>query len=220
LVLYADGYYRARIDPAAVPPWVTVVPFDLDTTETAALVAAADPPPVLPAVRHPGKDTLHFLTLVNAKPELVARAVRDGLIDTPHTGFIDGGVVKNFSDPAAGLARIRAADVSGLTNVLAPGFAPPRPLSPAEVLDEALWIFLGNLFLLPAARADEFCRRSLAVQRELLAAGRYTWEGNVWALLAARDPSLFTWYQATFSDRISHVPDVAGSARGERGGRR
>jgi hypothetical protein len=208
LILYVDDFYLERIVREGMPRSVTLVPFRFADTATARQVAAAEPQPELPAERNPAKDTLHFLTIINAKAEVVARAVRDELALTPRVGFIDSGIAKVFRDPAASFARIRGADLSGLENVLIPGCWPPRPLGLADAANRVLWVFCGGLFVLPAGRAEEFFRRSHETQGELLRNGRYAWEVNVWALMAGRDPALFHWFAAGHDDRMSMLPPL------------
>lgn len=208
LVLYVDDHSLRPVLAAGVPRSVRLVPLRLEETATAGLVAAAIPDLALPARRNPAKDTLPFMTMTNAKTELVAWAVRDGLATTPEVGCIDGGIAKVFADPATCFARIRGADVSGLTNVLAPGVRQPGPLAIEEALDDVRWAFCGGLFVLAARRADEVFRRALAKLGEVLALGRCTWEVNVWALLAAEDPTLFHWYRGNFNDELSELPRI------------
>lgn len=210
LALHVDGFYFERLADADVPPWVALRPLRLERTETARRIAALPVPPALPAGANPAKDTPEFFTLMLAKPELAAMAVRAGLVQTRTTGFVDAGLAKVFRDPEAAFARIRDADLTRLRNVLAPGIRPVRPRGPEELLDQVDWTFCGGLFLLPSWRAGEFERAALAALDELLALGRIAWEVNAWALLAGRDPGLFHWFPADHDDRMSMIPPIPG----------
>jgi len=210
LVLYVDGFSFERLADVDVPPWVHLRPLDPERTETARRIVALPRPPALPAGANPEKDTPEFFALMLAKSELVADAVRAGLVQTRTTGFIDAGIAKVFRDPEASLARIRDADLGRLRNVLAPGIHPVRPRSPEELLDQVDWTFCGGLLLLPSWRAAEFEAAVHGALAEFLALGRLTWEVNAWALLAGRDPDLFTWFPADHDDRMSMIPPIPG----------
>ncbi|MGI9254538.1 MAG: glycosyltransferase family 25 protein, partial [Thermomicrobiales bacterium] len=206
LVLYLDWYYTERLDPALVPPWVTLRTLELHQTEAWNAVANADRPLGLPAIRTESKDTIEYMALQNAKTEVVWRAVRDGLVTTPFAGFIDSGVAKLFSDRSAAFARLAAADLSGLDRVLIPGCWEMRPRTVEELADKVSWVFCGSMFILPAALAERFDRLARKALDEFLAKGRLAWEVNVWSLLAGNHPDLFHWYLSDHNDRLTDHP--------------
>ncbi|MFM9106259.1 MAG: hypothetical protein ACKOWF_06130 [Chloroflexota bacterium] len=209
VALFADRFYRDRIDPAKIPPWVSVLPFDLAETAAWRMISAAGVP-ALPRERNPVKDTLEFMALQLAKTEVVRRAVDEGLIVSPLTGFIDAGIAKVFEDPAAAFRRLAAADLAGLDRVLVPGKWPPRPVAVHDLAEAVDWAFCGGMFILPRGLAAEFDRLALAGLAEFLARGRLAWEVNVWALVASRRPEFFQWYQSDHNDRFTALPDLEG----------
>lgn len=211
LVLYMDAWYRERLDPEIVPAHVTVAPLELEETETWQLVAAQGRRLRLPASRNPGKDTTRFLAMMNAKTELVARAVLDGLVTTPCTGFVDAGIAKILDDPEASLARVREADLDRLDRVLVPGCWEPRERSFDELVDEVDWTFCGGLVLMPSDLALSFAGACFGALGEFLERGRLAWEVNVWAWLAQEYPGYFMWFKADHDDRMTMIPWIPGN---------
>ncbi|MFM9106260.1 MAG: hypothetical protein ACKOWF_06135, partial [Chloroflexota bacterium] len=207
LVLYADQHYRERIDPERIPAWVTVQPFELDTSSTWRAIAAAGSLG-LPETRWPDKDTPEYMALQLAKTELVRRAVEEGLVSTRYTGFIDASIAKLFKEPAASFARLASADLAGLDRVLTPGCRPIESLSIENLTDHVWWMICGSLFILPASVAREYDELVRATLAEFFDRGRLVWEVNVWALLAGRRPELFQWYQADHNDSMTMIPAI------------
>jgi GR25 family glycosyltransferase involved in LPS biosynthesis len=208
LVLYVDQWYRERIDPATVPPWVTLQSLKLDETAAWQEIVRRPEPPRLPAIRTETKDTVEFIALQIAKTEVVARAVRDGLVRTPFAAFVDSGIAKLFADRPAAFSRLASADLTGLDQVLVPGCWSIRPLTVDQLVDRVAWVMCGSMFIVPASMAEEFDQLSLETLGEFLAQGRLAWEVNVWALLAGRRPELFHWYEADHNDRLTMIPSV------------
>ena len=204
LVLYMDAWYREWLDPAMVPAHVTIAPLEFEETETWQLVSGRRPR--LPEGRNPEKDTTRFLAMMNAKTELVARAVLDGLVTTPHTGFIDAGIAKILADPEASLGRVRDADLDGLDRVLIPGCWEPRERDIEELFDQVDWTFCGGLFLMPSDLALSFAGTCFGALGEFLARGRLAWEVNVWARAATEYPGYFMWFKADHDDRMAMIP--------------
>ncbi|MGI9254000.1 MAG: hypothetical protein ACR2J8_09650, partial [Thermomicrobiales bacterium] len=186
----------------------------LETADFAMVrkIATMQPPPTLPMNRDPRRDTIGMLALLNAKTELVARAVAEGLVETEFTGFIDSGIAGLFADPAGSFAAIRDCRLDGLDRVLAPGCWPPAPVAMATLLDSPVWHFCGSLFFLPSEMAAGFHQLADGTLDAFLQAGRLTWEVNVWALLAANHPECFAWYRADHNDEMAMVPDFADAA--------
>jgi len=212
LVLYMDAWYRERLDPAAVPDHVVIAPLELEETETWQLVSGRRPR--LPERRTPEKDTTRFLAMMNAKTELVARAVLDGLVETPRTGFIDAGIAKIFAEPEASFRRVREADLERLDRVLIPGCWEPRERAIEDLFDEIDWTFCGGLVLMPSDLALSFAGACFGALGEFLSRGRLAWEVNVWAWAATEYPGYFMWFQADHDDRMTMIPWIPGSTIG------
>ncbi|MGI9255063.1 MAG: FkbM family methyltransferase, partial [Thermomicrobiales bacterium] len=213
LVLYLDQYYATRLDPNEIPPWVTLRLLEREDLDLVKMIAGLDPAPTLPATRTITKDTIEYLGLMNAKTEVVARAVREGLVTTPYTGFIDSGVAKLFTDQDAAFRRIAEADLTGLDRVLIPGCWPIRPVEVGALVDAVSWVFCGTLFLLPAAMAERFHALELEALDAFLAQGRLAWEVNVWAYLAGQHPEVFHWYLSDHNDRLTVIPRIGPASR-------
>ena len=215
LVLYVCAFYRKLLGNH---PFLntTVVDLDLEATEIMRHVRGAEqrvaPNPLkLPEHRNAKKDTVFFCGLMGVKTELVARAVRDGLVRTPFVAFLDASIAKVLREPIRSLGELRDLSVSGtLTVPLIPGCRVPAAPWPGreELASRICWMFCGGFFLLPAAKAMEWhvrCREGLL---EFLREGRITWEVNVWAAVVSETPGLVAWFLADHDERMLRIPDT------------
>ncbi len=220
LVLYVCPFYRKLFgNSPALPtlfPNTILVDLDLSQTEIMTHIRGAEarraPTPLeLPLHRNTEKDTAFFCGLMGVKTELVARAVRDGLVRTPFVAFLDASIVKVLRESTQVLAELRDLSVSStLTVPLIPGCRPPAAPWPSreELAGRICWMFCGGFFLLPAAKAMEWhvrCREGLL---EFLREGRLTWEVNVWAAVVSETPGLVAWFLADHNERMLRVPDT------------
>jgi hypothetical protein len=215
LILYVCPFYRSLFGSTPFPN-TTLVDLNLAETEIMKHVVGAEtriPPPhlKLPEQRNAKKDTAFFCGLMGVKTELVARAVRDGLVPSPYVAFLDGSIAKVLAEPTQVLGELRDLSISGrLTVPLIPGCRPPAAPWPSreELAGRICWMFCGGFFLLPAAKAMEWhvrCREGLL---EFLREGRITWEVNVWAAIVSETPGLVAWFLADHNERMLRVPDT------------
>jgi hypothetical protein len=215
IVLYVCSFYHRLIGNYRVPN-ATIIPFHLEETEIMRHIrskeqALAPIPLELPEYRNQLKDTVFFCGLMGVKTELVARAVRDGLIRTPFVAFLDASIAKVLAQPTRALAELRDLSVSStLTVPLIPGCRVPAAPWPSreELAGRICWMFCGGFFLLPAGKAMEWhvrCREGLL---EFLREGRVTWEVNVWAAMVSETPGLVAWFLADHNEKMLRVPDT------------
>ncbi len=208
LLLYVDAYYQEILGPQDAYPGLQILPTYFAATEIAIHIAGA-PQKELPARRTHAKDTEAFMTLMHIKSELLARAVRDGLVKTPFVAFLDASIAKVLREPTRTLTQLATASVSHRLRVpLIPGCRPPAD-SPHPVeayCAQILWTFCGGFFLMPTTRTMEWhvtCREAL---KEVLATGRLTWEVNLWAMVAERRPGTVAWFEADHNDSMLQIP--------------
>jgi hypothetical protein len=208
LVLYVDPYYGRLLEGAERSwPSLRLQPFDLNDAEIPKHIAAY-PDAALPTYRTPAKDTRFFMTLMNTKTELVARASRDGLVKTPFVAFLDASIAKVLKKPVETLEALKKAQVpANLATVMIPGCWPiTEPLSEEHAWNRICWTFCGGLFVVPTAKALEWHVRCREQVLEFLRAGHLTWETNVWAYLLSRQPALCKWFAADHDDRMLTIP--------------
>lgn len=165
----------------------------LEDLETYALA-----PDGLPETRNHSHDTRNFLILMNAKIELVKRAMDSGYHSTRHYAWIDFNIF-HVLDAARGVEQIRALSVRTYPNtcVYVPGCWEKTVL-----WSSVNWRFCGGFFLgdVDSLNAFYFMHR-----RELPSCPHLSWEVNVWAHLEQLGWAP-TWYAADHNNRILDVP--------------
>ena len=163
---------------------------DLDTYKQA--------PQGLPDIRTPSKDTRNYLILMNAKVELVNRAIRSGKYSSSHYAWIDAGichVVRN-KDTITRLAirnfPSRCMFVPGCNSVS------------THTFDKIDWRFCGGFFLGDVESLEQFHHCYKESFSHLV---KLTWEVNVWALFEewGWKPN---WYKADHNDSILNIPTI------------
>jgi hypothetical protein len=152
-------------------------------------------PPGLPAHRSESKDTRAFLSFINAKLELVARAMKTGT--TTHYAWIDFSIGHVFHDSPGTLAYLSMLGQSRLRDrcLLVPGC-----WGPGTFLDRVNWRFCGGFVVGDRESMLEFYHAHRAAYQAL---PQLTWEVNVWA--RSETPGL-TWYAADHTDSIVRIP--------------
>jgi hypothetical protein len=221
LVLFACPRYRAALEARAAEflpadhPDLVVVPWHLTDSVTWGRVAAAGEwtPLQLPEARNEKKDTLFFMTLMNAKTELVARVA--ATTERPYVAFLDAGIAKIFWEPEASFRRLRKLRLreGGLGDLmLLPGcWEPPRlgERPPTEQLARQIsWVFCGGFFVVNRGAAERVAAAARNALLGFLMAGRMTWEVNVWVQMLAARPLSFevAWFKADHDDRMTMIP--------------
>lgn len=152
-------------------------------------------PPGLPTHRTDYHDTHNFLAFINAKIELVVRAMKTGT--TSHYAWIDFSICHVFRDLPRTLAYLSMLGQSRLRDrcLLVPGC-----WGPGTFIDRVNWRFCGGFFVGDKQSILDFHRAHQAAYRAL---PHLTWEVNVWA--RAEIPEL-TWYAADHNDSIVRIP--------------
>ena len=144
---------------------------------------------------NPDKDTADFLAVQGQKTSWIASAMADGGGD--NLGWIDFAV---FPPPRvdAPLIRRYAASVERASreHITAASIWGP----PADVTDinprRPCWHFAGGAIIVPHELAEWFEQEVMDAASDVLRqTGLITWEVNLWAIVAARHPTKFRWWQ-------------------------
>lgn len=163
---------------------------DLDTYKQA--------PQGLPDIRTPSKDTRNYLILMNAKVELVNRAILSGKHSSSHYAWIDAGichVVRNKNR------------ITSLANRNFPSscmFVPGCNTMSTRTFDNIDWRFCGGFFLGDVESLERFHHYYKEIFSHLV---KLTWEVNVWSLFEewGWKPN---WYKADHNDSILNIPTI------------
>lgn len=152
-------------------------------------------PPGLPESRNKHHDTRNFLILMNAKTELVARAMKTGT--TSHYAWIDFNICHVFRSLPKTLKYLSMLGTTRLRDrcLLFPGC-----WGPGTFLERVNWRFCGGFFVGDRESLSAFHQAHCNVYRDL---PYLTWEVNTWA--RAEIPEL-TWYLANHDDSIVRIP--------------
>ena len=152
-------------------------------------------PPGLPTQRTSYHDTKHFLCLMNAKTELVVRAMKTGT--TSHYAWIDFNVVHVFRDVTRTLSYL---SMLGQTRLRDRCLLIPGCWGPGTFTDRVNWRFCGGFFVGDRQSLLDF---HTAHQTAYRALPHLTWEVNTWA--RADIPGL-TWYPGDHTDSLVRIP--------------
>lgn len=162
-------------------------------------------PSGLPPHRNEQHDTRNFLCLMNAKTELVRRAIESQMHTSTHFAWIDFGICHMLRTPWTTLETLRAMTTLPERCLYLPGCWDIRLSSMTPVA----WRFCGSFFVGDRASCLDFSRRVLEVLPTL---PHLTWEVNVWAHLETLGWTP-TWYKADHNDSIFDLPSTTGIVR-------
>lgn len=169
---------------------------DLDTYKVA--------PQGLPDHRNELHDTRNFLILMNAKTELVRRAIQSRMHSTTHYGWIDFGICHMFRTPHLTIQTLR-----GLRLPEKCMYLPGCWEQPISIFSHVAWRFCGSLFL---GDEDSLLDFSDRVLNSLPSLPNLVWEVNAWAHLE-RNGWTPDWYKADHNDSILDIPTTSGIVR-------
>ena len=150
---------------------------EMDYKSTPTYRACTRPGVALPASRHPAKDTVEYIALMNAKIEFVNHAIELNPWGSIAFAWFDFSMARLFKndDTLDRLGRLSIYDANFLAF---PGYWDRG----GELLDSVSWHFCGTFFVGNGASLSRFCetcRRHLPRFLELH--GRLVWEVNFWA---------------------------------------
>lgn len=164
-------------------------------------------PKGLPEHRNMLHDTRNFLILMNAKIELVKRAIQSQMHSSSHYAWIDFGICHMFRVPQITLPHIK--DISTTEFPETCTFFPGCWEQPASIFTHVNWRFCGSFFLGDARSLMNFYEM---YAREYPTLPNLVWEVNVWSHLETLGwkPN---WYKADHDDSILNIPHVSTSVR-------
>ena len=152
----------------------------------------------LPETRNETHDTRNFLILMNAKIELVARAMYSGHHSGKHYAWIDFNIFHVLNEER-GIEQLR-----GLSTRVYPDTClyVPGCWGKGVIWSSVNWRFCGGFFLGDVVSLNEFY---FAHRTEFPMCPHLSWEVNVWAHLEQLGWAP-TWYPADHNNRILDIP--------------
>jgi len=201
IVVFLDPAYRNLID-ATVYPNATFQYDPLTSFATYASIMAQ--PLALPQSRNMSKDTQAFLALMNTKPEFLKRALPN--VHTDYIAWIDSSIFHIVSDEARVVQHLtRTVSRPIPSGLLLPGPHDLRKsgaVSEETVASRIVWYFAGGLFVATKEAAARFHATCSRLVDKWIAAGRITWEVNVWVQFAQENPDAYDWVYADHNDSL------------------
>jgi hypothetical protein len=169
----------------------------VDILDRADLETTARAPEGLPESRTPTKDTRAYLCLMNAKTELVHRAIASGKHSSSHYAWIDAGISHILDTPMETLQALAETPLrkQGL-------WIPGCPGHTFQGWDTICWRFCGGFFVGDPQTLERF---HALVLDELPRLPKLSWEVNLWAFLETKGFAP-TWYAADHNDSMLRPP--------------
>lgn len=161
-------------------------------------------PSGLPEYRNALHDTRNFMILMNAKTELVRRAIDSQMHESEHYAWIDFGICHMFRTPSLTIETLR--------NLALPEkclYMPGCWDTPSSNFSHVSWRFCGSLFIGDRASVLDFAKRVLDVLPTL---PNLVWEVNTWAYMETLGWTP-DWYKADHNDSILNIPTTSGIVR-------
>lgn len=207
LVLYIDAFYYSKLT-FPIPANIKIIPFDPEETETFKMIAKYSDLK-LGHSRDVKKDTHYYCSLMNAKIEMVMRAIKDGHVQTSHVAYIDAGISKLFKNKQASFQRLKNVKAETIQKIVYPGSWPPNILTVQiqDMYENPCWVFCGSLLFASVEKMTLFHETCLPIFKEMLERGYLLWEVNVWPCAVVKMPDEFVWYEGHHDDRMSMVPN-------------
>jgi hypothetical protein len=199
LILFVDAAYKKLVSSTKA----RIIEIDFNTLETVKRIQAT-PNLQLPASRNTGKDTLEFLTIMNAKPELLKLA--KPYVETPYVAYLDAGLRKVFKSDTT-LKKLETLRVHSIPLVMLPGCHLIRPHPIDELASRIDWTFCGGFFIVPTSKIEQFMDVHLITLGHFLGESKLTWEVNVWTAAAPAYREKIVWFLADHNDTmINAIP--------------
>ena len=163
----------------------------------------------LPSQRSEHKDTKNFMILMNAKIELVKRAIDSNVFGSTHFGWIDFAISYIFKNPIT-LEYLATLGKSDFTPPLmcVPGCFSSKGYRAECIFDSIHWRFCGGFFFgdkNSLIKFSEIYRENF--RKVLLIRSVMTWETNVWTFLELNTDWNPSWFLADHNDSIIQIPD-------------
>jgi hypothetical protein len=165
----------------------------------------------LPTSRTHYKDTRAFLTMMNAKAELIHRASETYGWATRHFAWIDFSifhVVRHVEDTIEYLRTLSNTEFPPDSCMIVPGCWAAPGTNAATLFDAINWRFCGGFFLASVDAIADLNRLYREHFRSIVAERGLTWEVNQWAVFENEYAWRPQWFKADHDDSIVRVPTL------------
>ena len=169
--------------------------------------------PLLPNKRCAIKDSLNYITLMNAKAEFVSDAININPFNTSHFAWIDFGICHIISNPKNTLSRLyRIAEHSKLQeNILAfPGSWSLEMVLQnfKNIANIPYWRMCGGFYFGDKQSLQSMYELNLeAISKFINQYGIISWEVNIWAWMELTMKCKIRVFTADHNDTILQIPE-------------
>jgi hypothetical protein len=194
--------------------FLNVYIFPLSLQEIDLYKALKDHQPNLPSVVNTPKDTRNFMILMNAKVELVCRAMQQNYYGTEQFAWIDFRIFHVLKEDEAASARwLQTMATLELKEpcILVPGCW-EKGAQASTLFQRINWRFCGGFFLGDRASLEAFFELYTEHFMDTLLenpAATLTWEVNFWHWLELHHGFAPNWYKGDHDRSILDVPRSA-----------
>lgn len=177
--------------PEWIPDHIRIIPINIEELETFELIKDAEFVTQGQGVSfNPNKNTLDYMIIQNAKPELLYKSFN--LTEDNLLFWLDSGVTHIMKTPKETLKRLYNI-INLEEGLIIPGCWPMN-----DNLENINWRFCGGFFKGEKKILEDFYKQSRIAIKNILP--KATWEVNVWAWMEKNMGFPFKWYQADHND--------------------
>lgn len=164
----------------------------------------------LPLNRHPLKDTVNYINLMNSKIEFLNNAINKNVFNNEIFCWLDFSIVKIFKDYKYCIEKLKYFSEKKFIDdfICMPGCWDFKTNDINYLSNNVNWRFCGGFFIGSSNKMQEFYNISINYYRDFLCqTNTYTWEVNYMAWLEANNLINPIWYYAVHDDSIINLPD-------------
>lgn len=218
ICVYTDKYYCKELTDMANNymniQTVKVCASELETFRICEEGEGDGESTILPAYRNTIKDNKFYITLMNAKIELVHDAIQKNPFHTRNFAWIDFGIFKMVQNTALGQNKLTILSKCHFQDkfICFPGCwkkSTPSNASSTDsyFLDNIVWRFCGSFFIGDSQSLTDFYEMNRQGLKEILTLHKkLVWEVNVWDYIERTMEWNPTWYKADNDDTIFDMP--------------
>lgn len=178
-----------------IPEWISnnvkVIPINIEELETFELIKDAEFVTQGQGVSfNPNKNTLDYMIIQNAKPELLYKSFN--LTEDNLLFWLDSGVTHIMKTPEETLKKLYNV-INLEQGLIIPGCWPMN-----DNLENINWRFCGGFFKGERDVLEGFYKQSKTAIQQIMP--KATWEVNIWAWMEKNMGFPFKWYQADHND--------------------
>lgn len=212
ICVYGDETTLPHLEKSANKfPNVKIITMNIPYKETPIYKTCLTDGLALPERRHEKKDTVEYMSLMNAKIEFVYDSAMKNPWKSRIFSWVDFSMAYVFGNKGESLPYLKALSQRKFVDTF---FAIPgcwQPIPPdncSAIVNNIHWRFCGTFFI---ADRDSMIRFH-EIYREhyptfVREQQKLVWEVNIWAWLEANTDWQVQWYDSDHNDRIIRMPE-------------